>query len=1031
MGSKQQMESPRGGKAPALDLAQVREKLAATQGPEYWRSIEELADTPEFRDMVHREFPRQASEWPEGVSRRGFLELSAASLALAGLTACTRQPEEKIVPYVRQPEELVPGRPLHYATSMELAGDSLGVLVESHMGRPTKVEGNPEHPASLGATDVFAQASILGLYDPDRSQSVTHLERIATWGDFSTALLGRVQALTALQGEGLRILTQTVLSPTLAAQIADLLTRMPKARWHQWEAAGAHSARAAARTAFGADVAVRYDLAKADVVVALDADFLTSGPGWVRHAREFAGRRKAARQKGEAKINRLYAVESSPTVTSTQADHRMALPPHGVAAFAAALAAAVGVPGASAGDLGAFAQAANWVKAVADDLLAHRGAAAVIAGEHAPPELHVLAHAINLALGNAGATVHYSEPVEARPEDQVASIRALTEDMRAGKVDTLLILGGNPAYDAPADLGFTDALLKVPFRMHLSLYLDETSAYCPWHVPASHFLEAWSDTRSFDGTAAIVQPLIEPLYPSAKSAHEVMALLGTTTDATGYELVRGHWQKAILAGAGTGFEAAWRKTVHDGVSGGGAVAPKAVQVAADAVARACAAARESGGGTVLLFRPDPGLYDGRFANNGWLQELPRSLTKLTWDNALLLSPKDAETLGLATESVAEVEVGGKKLSLPVWVLPGHAEGCATVHLGWGRARAGKVGGGVGVDVYPLRTSASLWQAGPATITKGRGEHQLASAQTHQDIELQTREAANRHLVRHGTVEQFEQNPHFVGEMGHHAPAADETMYPPHAYNGYSWGLAIDLSSCVGCNACVVACQSENNIPVVGKEQVAKAREMHWIRIDRYFQGDLDDPSVHLQPVMCMHCELAPCEVVCPVAATVHGPEGLNEMVYNRCVGTRYCSNNCPYKVRRFNFLLFSDFETEVLKMAQNPDVTVRSRGVMEKCTYCVQRINLARIDAKRDGRKIKDGEVVTACQQACPAEAIVFGDLNDPGSEVNRWKASELNYGLLDDLNTRPRTTYLAKLSNPNPALGGGAAHSSGHEGDH
>ncbi|HEX4953326.1 MAG TPA: TAT-variant-translocated molybdopterin oxidoreductase [Thermoanaerobaculia bacterium] len=1031
MGWNEQQESPREAGAPGLDLAQVREKLAAAEGPEYWRSIEELADTPEFRDMVHREFPRQASEWPEGVSRRGFLELSAASLALAGLTACTRQPEEKIVPYVRQPEELVPGRPLFYATSMELAGDSLGVLVESHMGRPTKVEGNPEHPASLGATDVFAQASILGLYDPDRSQSVTHLERIATWGDFSTALLGRIQALKALQGEGLRILTQTVLSPTLAAQIEDVLARLPKARWHQWEAAGAHSARAAARAAFGADAAIRYDFAKADVVVALDADFLTSGPGWVRHARAFAGRRKAAWKKGEAKMNRLYAVESSPTVTSTQADHRLALPPQGVAAFAASLAAAVGVPGAAAGDLGAFAQAASWVAAVAEDLKAHRGASIVIAGDCAPPELHVLAHALNEALGNAGATVLYTEPVEARAEDQIASIRGLTEDMRAGKVDTLLILGGNPVYDAPADLGFAEALLKVPFRAHLSMHRDETTAWCPWHLPASHFLEAWSDTRCFDGTAAVVQPLIEPLYPSAKSAHEVMALLGATTDATGYELVRGHWQRTVLAGAGAGFEAAWRKAVHDGVAGVGAAASKAVPVAADAVARACAAARESGGGMALLFRPDPGLYDGRFANNGWLQEVPRPLTKLTWDNALLLSPREAEKLGLATESIAEVAAGGKKLALPVWVLPGHAEGCATVHLGWGRSRAGKVGSGVGVDVYPLRTSAALWQAGGVTITKGSGEHTLASAQTHQDIELQTREATKRHLVRHGTVEQFEKNPHFVGEMGHHTPAADETMYPPHAYNGYSWGLAIDLSSCVGCNACVVACQSENNIPVVGKEQVAGAREMHWIRIDRYFQGDLDDPAVHMQPVMCMHCELAPCEVVCPVAATVHGPEGLNEMVYNRCVGTRYCSNNCPYKVRRFNFLLYSDFETEVLRMAKNPDVTIRSRGVMEKCTYCVQRINLARIDAKREGRKIKDGEVVTACQQACPAEAIVFGDLNDAGSEVNSWKASELNYGLLDDLNTRPRTTYLAKLSNPNPALGGGAAHSSGHEGDH
>ncbi len=1020
-----------------LDVEAVRQRLTEAKGPRYWRSLSELAGTPEFEELVHREFPRHASEWPEGFSRRGFLELSAASLALAGLTACTRQPEESIVPYVKQPEDIVPGKPLYYATAHEVGGYAQGLLVESHMGRPTKVEGNPEHPASLGATDAFSQAAILGLYDPDRSQVATKLGRVATWSQFVDELKARLPALTALGGEGLAVLTGTVTSPTLGAQLQALGQKLPQARWHQYEPAGPHSARAAAREAFGSPVHTRYDFSQADVIVALDADFLTQGPGAVRAAREFGRRRKAARSGQAAAMNRLYCVESSPTVSAAQADHRLALPPEGVAAFAAALAAEVGVGGAAGAT--ADANIATWAKAVGDDLKAHRSRGAVIAGECAPPAVHVLAHAINEALGNFGTAVILTEPVEAQPEDQLASIAALTEAMKAGKVDTLLILGGNPVYDAPAELGFAAALGKVGFRVHLSLYDDETSAYCQWHLAGAHAFEAWGDSRSLDGTVTLIQPLIAPLY-GGKTSYDVLALFGDTTDASAFESVRAHWQKTLPANGA--FEAAWRRAVHDGFLAESTAPAATGIVSVAAVAKAAATAREARPGHVgmtLLFRPDPTIFDGRFANNGWLQELPKPLTRLTWDNALMLSPRDAATLGVKSEELVEMQAGGLTLAVPAWVLPGHADGCATLHLGYGRSRAGRVGSGCGVDAYPLRTSAEPWARHGVTVRKADGKAVLASTQEHFDIEQQSEEAAHRHLVRHGSLADFAADPAFAQHMGHGAPGPDKSLYPPHPYTGNSWGMAVDLSACTGCNACVVACQSENNIAVVGKEQVRRGREMHWIRIDRYFEGDLHDPGVHHQPVMCMHCELAPCEVVCPVAATVHGPEGLNEMVYNRCVGTRYCSNNCPYKVRRFNFLLYSDFETEVLKMARNPDVTVRSRGVMEKCSYCVQRINHARIDAKRDGqagRAIRDGEIVTACQQACPAEAIVFGNLNDPEAEVNRWKASPLNYGLIEDLGTRPRTTYLAKLSNPNPALaapGGAGGHEAAgaHDGGH
>jgi MoCo/4Fe-4S cofactor protein with predicted Tat translocation signal len=1027
----------KGGEGAPLDLAAIRERLATSRGPEVWRSLDELAATPDFQDWLHREFPRQASEWVEppddGVSRRRFLQLSGASLALAGLTACTKQPLEHIVPYVQQPEEIVQGRPLYFATTFTLGGYGMGVLAESHTGRPTKIEGNPDHPASLGATDVFAQATVLDLYDPGRSQSITGLGRIRTWGAFVNEISGPIRALRALGGEGVRFLTGRVTSPTMADQMKSILAAYPRARWHRWEAAAAPYGHQGSVAAFGAPRETVYDFSRAKVILALDSDFLTCGPGAVRYSRDFARNRQVRLDRRT--MNRLYAVEATPTNTGTLADHRLALPPSQVEAFALALAAELGVvtnpPSSPAGLLAERSRA--FAAAVAKDLRANAGASAVVADGFSPPAVQVLAHAINQELGNAGRTVFHLAPVEADPVDHATSIAELTRDLDAGRVDLLVVFDTNPVYTAPADLRFRQAIQKARLRVHLGLYDDETAELCQWHIPAAHPLESWSDARAFDGTASIAQPLIDPLY-GGKSAHELLAVFSDRIDATSYDVVHDYWTKRL---GGANPEAAFRKALHDGVVPGTSAAPASApetRVAGGAAAQAAGqiAARTAAANPAwvpLIFRPDPTVYDGSFANNAWLQELPKPLTKLTWDNAVIVSPRTAERLKVGVEQVVELAWRGAKVRAPVWVQPGHADGCATLHLGYGRWRSGAVGTGAGSNAYALRTTDALAVLPGVGIFPTSEQATLASTQNHHPMEsgadeipTATAEFARRQPVRTGTLAEFAANPEFQRrEIAAHPDEneAEEGMslYPNWPYNGYRWGMAIDLSVCTGCSACVVACQAENNIPTVGKEQVTKGREMHWLRIDRYFAGSLDDPAVHHQPVPCMQCENAPCEVVCPVAATTHSSEGLNDMVYNRCVGTRYCSNNCPYKVRRFNFLRYSNHDVPVLKMLQNPDVTVRMRGVMEKCTYCVQRINGAKIDAEVADRKVRPGDVQTACQQACPTEAIVFGDIGDPGWEVTRRKADPLNYSLLEELNTRPRTTYLTKLRNENPDL--------------
>ena len=1009
------------------DIQALRAKLNGTRGRTYWRSLEEVAGTPEFKEFLHREFPQNASEWLDPVGRRGFLKLMGASMALAGVSACTRQPDEAIVPYVRQPEELIPGKPLFFASAMPFAGSGVGLLVESHEGRPTKIEGNPDHPSSLGATDLFAQAAILGLYDPDRSQVLTHLGEIRPFEAFAAAIRQVLTAQEGSQGAGIRVLSETVASPTLGAQIDEFLGRFPKAKWVQWEPFGRHNVREGSRLAFGEYADAKYSVEKADVILSLDSDFLVTGNGALTHARAYASRRKL--EGDRAQRNRLYTVESSPTNTGTKADHRLLLRAADVDAFARAVAAQLGVSGVTAGSVPEPAQA--WLGPLVKDLQNARGRSLVVAGEGQPPAVHALAHAMNDALGNVGNTVVYTQTVETHPMNQRAALSELVGEMNAGTVSLLLILGGNPVYTAPSDLKFAEAMDKVPLRANLSQFHDETAALCHWHIPETHFLEMWSDVRGHDGTVSIVQPLIAPLY-NGRSIHEVVSTLSAAGVRSGYDLVRSHWsaQKGVapatpepppptppsgaqvtlapLPGAAplTPFDRDWRRWLHDGVIPNTAFTAKTVAIQAAGLGAASAAAPA---GLEVVFRPDPSVYDGRFVNNGWLQELPKCLTKLTWDNAALLSPATADRLNLISGDVVEVKQGSNTLRIPVWLAPGHAADVITIHLGYGRERAGRIGTGIGFGINSLRTSAAPDFLGGVQVTKTGDSYELVSTQDHWSLE-------GRNLVRVATAEQFQQDPNFAAKQ-EHQPLVGLTMFEARKYEGYAWGMAIDQNVCTGCNSCVVACQAENNVPVVGKSQVANGREMHWLRIDRYYSGDLENPDTYHQPMPCQQCESAPCEVVCPVAATTHSDEGLNDMVYNRCVGTRYCSNNCPYKVRRFNFLLYSDWDTSSFKLARNPDVTVRSRGVMEKCTYCVQRINLARVTSKLEDRQIRDGEVLTACQSACPTEAIVFGNINDPQSAVSKLKASTLNYPLLGELNTRPRTTYLAIVRNPNTEL--------------
>jgi len=1074
----------------------------APNGKKFWRSLEELADAPEFREFVEREYPQHAEEWNDPVERRTFLKLMGASLALAGLSGCAFQPAEKIVPNVKQPEDMVPGKPLFFATAFSLGGIATPLLARSNEGRPTKVEGNPDHPnrrnsdpndRGSSATDIFSQASILSLYDPDRSQIPLYREESRTWSTFVGELRTALDEQRPKQGAGIRFLTETVTSPTLAAQFKAILTEFPQAKWHQYEPVNNDNARAGAMMSLGQPVNTVYDFSKADRVLSLDADFLGISPATLRYARDFAARRRVSEQNRE--MCRLYVIETTPSNTGASADHHWAVKPSEFVSAANAVAAAAGAKSNGA------TSAIPHLDAVGRDLQQHKGASIVIAGREAPPEVHALAHAMNEALGNVGKTVFYTEPIEANPVDQRQSLQELLHDIDGGQVELLVIMGGNPVYTTPADMKLNLArMLRAKLRVHLSQYKDETSDFCQWHIPESHYLETWSDTRAYDGTVTIVQPLIEPLYQT-KSAHELLAVFTPQYDKKPYEIIREYWQRAQQAvgsrqnaesGGETNrtgseatsassptpaatpsadFENSWRKWVHDGfvpntalpvrTGAGGqtnAGGTPAVPVSRNAGGTPGGLVSQNAGGTPavpvtalpaapqptaassgfeLVFRTDPTIYDGRFANNGWLQELPKPLSKLTWENAALVSPNTAAQLGL-TKTIGQkggdifvdtikITHEGRTFSNPVptWITPGQPDGVITIHLGYGRKHAGRVGNDHGFDAYEIRTGNSPWSASGVQVEKGAAQAMVAVTQLHFMLEDRNFSKEDRDVLRSQTLEEYLKGTP-AGES--HDPPNEETLYHPELFdyknqgNGlnYAWGMAIDLNNCIGCNACTIACQSENNIPVVGKEQVVRSREMHWIRVDTYFKGeDASHPeATNFMPVPCMHCENAPCEPVCPVHATVHSAEGLNDMVYNRCVGTKYCSNNCPYKVRRFNFLLYQDWETPTYQLMRNPDVSVRSRGVMEKCTYCVQRIQGAKIQSELEGRKVRDGEIVTACQAVCPTDVIVFGDVNDPNSRVSRVKADQRNYSLLAELNTKPRTSYLTALRNPNPEIG-------------
>ncbi len=1053
---------------------------ATTNGPTYWRSLGELEQSPEFQEMVQREFPEGITDAPDEVSRRGFLSAVAASVALAGLAGC-RKPETKILPFNKRPEGFKPGIPQFYATALSRHGYGVGVLVKSSDGRPTKIEGNPDHPSSLGGSDLRLQAELLQLYDPARSRaprnahSAMHAQgghghghadhEVDVWAEFYTLWTETLaKELAPKQGEGLHVLMPPTSSPSVQALIERIQsTTFPKARFHTWSPLHADNEIEGSKLAFGRAVATHYDLTNADVVVSLASDFLETDGNNLRQARQWAQTRRAP-QPG-ASLSRLYCVETTYTTTGTAADHRFRVRASDLPAVAFALAREVGAGNgtelanavASHGADAFQKNGKSWLKELARDLMAANGRCVVIAGPSQSAAVHATVHAINAQLGAVGKTVRYTAVPAGLAVNCTASIQDLRTALDAGTVDTLVVLGANPVYDAPADLGLGKLLAdkKAKHTIHVGTYDDETGRLCDWHFPLAHELEAWGDVRAHDGTVTIQQPLVRPLHGGV-SPLEFLGFLSqepnfeglvTARDGVfGNDLLKAHWQAA--SGAADFENQWWPRALHDGLVANSQFANESVTLSPTGVAGAVRQYVKSTGFEVVL-RSCPKMLDGRFANNSWMQELPDPLTKLSWDNAALLSMATAAQLGVVNGDNLAIEANGATLQIPAWILPGHADESVTIHLGWGRSLPDncKVAKGTGFNAYPLRSKDAQWVLTGAKVTRGTGTYPLVCTQEHGTM-------AGRAIVREATKATNDATPRWAPMMSPLDKAAalkdkrekdlNNSLWQERGYlaqlegkqsldadvrkSPYQWGMVIDLNACTGCSACVVACIAENNIPMVGKIQVARNREMLWIRADRYFSsasGDVlemaEDPQVANMPVPCMQCENAPCESVCPVAATMHSPDGLNDMVYNRCIGTRYCSNNCPYKVRRYNYLDYLGNVPDTKRMAFNPDVTVRSRGVMEKCTFCVQRINGGRIAAKLAGKKVGDGaadvHVQPACAQSCPTQAITFGNIIDTSSNVAKLKALDLNYGLLSELNTKPRTTYLGRVRNPNSAI--------------
>ncbi|MEL7473015.1 MAG: TAT-variant-translocated molybdopterin oxidoreductase [Planctomycetota bacterium] len=1151
--------------APARDLPTLAGR--AQGSPKVWRSPEEFADAPEFRDWVEREFPAGASELA-GSSRRDFVKFMGASLALAGaatIPGC-RRPDHKIYTYSKDvPEEVIPGTPLFFATSLPVAGGGAeGVVVETHEGRPTKVEGNPLHPVNQGTTSAFAQASVLELYDPDRLKFPVYdnpargkLE--ATWDDFKLWQREHFAKFDESGGVGLAFIADRQSSPTRDAVRERIRQRWPSATWVSWDPVADETGLEGFEIAFGTPQQAMPRTENAKIIVSLDDDLLNNGPAGLANARGVAAGRRVL-SPGD-NLSRIYAIESTVSLLGASADHRLALAPSQIPMFAIALAKALQQRGAFADRLAAIGELAasatidenafesKWVDAIADDLMLHRGESLVVAGRTQPPAVRALVHAINETLGNIGRTISYRRIEGDDASLPSATLRVLTRQMSAGEIDTLVCLGANPLYDAPANAGLQAAWDRVPTTVTHSVGLSETEGASTWSLNAAHPLESWGDTQAFDGTIAPIQPMIAPLYSPSMSQIELLALLADPEETPdGYELVREAWRARLGGLSERSFEPRWRRALHDGVLAGttsqgdepGVVAARVVS-ALNAMRNAAIPTRDR---LDVVFRTGR-LGDGRYANNAWLQELPPPDTYVVWDNPVLMSPNTARELGVwgfddANEAytgrqiprarMAQVVIDGASVELPAWVCPGLPDNTLIMELGYGRRRAGHVGGDydpaepkkghkVGFDAYRVRHSDARFAVSGATCQRARGRYPIASTQNHWSLEGRDaiiREADHPAWEAFGGKIKEKPDPIYgepvirlnfaerLGELSHTPenrsiydnpynntqgdppefgpddPVRSEERLPGMVYDpvldkwrrpnfarGPQWGMTIDMATCTGCGVCTIACQSENNIPVVGKREVAKGREMHWIRVDRYFLGDLDHPEgVAYQPVACVQCENAPCEVVCPVNATVHDDEGLNAMVYNRCIGTRYCSNNCPYKVRRFNFFDYSQAKfnggsgltealgvdlpnenfipprlreklDEIQKMRMNPDVTVRGRGVMEKCTYCVQRINRARYEMKLQDIKpdqMPDGFFQTACQQACPSQAISFGNILDESSEVSTMRGNGRSFGLLGYINTRPRTSHLLKVRNPNPVLRTPVAdpfHHGGHGDDH
>ncbi len=1016
---------------------------------QYWKSLEELAETPQFKDYLHREFPEEASELGSGVSRRQFLQVMGAGLALAGVSGCKpiQRPVENIFTYNKMPESLIPGIPQFYATSMSIAGENIGLLVESHEGRPTKIEGNPKHPSSVGATGKFHQASILELYNPERSQVVLKDGAPSTWADAGQALQALMQKYKQNEGEGLRFLTGLTTSPTLTSLKQEILKALPKAKWTVYEPTQAENQINGIAAVTGQRLVPLYHFEKAKRILSIDADFLETEANHLPNAKSFSGGRNP--DKGLEGMNRLYVVESQYSITGGSADHRLRVKPSQVPLVLWAIAKELQAQGLNLGanlpeefnsllasvDVKGIGTDSKWLQALAQDLFLAKGACLVLVGKHQAPATHALAHILNIALSNLGVTLEYHNNVVAElnyaATENISSptaLAALAQEINHGAVETIIVFNTNPAYNSTGDINFAGALAKVKNSIYLGSELNETAKVSHWSLPESHYLESWGDAYAIDGTANIVQPLIAPLYESF-SAIEFLASLSENALTKGHELVKEFWRKKM---GGLDFEKQWREYLHEGVianTASGIVSPGYNKDGLAATSKMYAAIAAPKSGIELVVREHSSIFDGRFANSAWLQELPDPITKLTWDNAVLISLNMAEKLGIANKIVeakaggstmgadterpmVKITSSGKSIEGPAWVMPGMAEDTVFVTLGYGRKTVGKVGTGTGFDVYPLLTVNTDNYLSDIQIQPTGADYSLACTQDHWSLE-------GRPIAREGNLEEYVKEPEFASDekMNEHPPL--NSLWDEKDYSkGMQWGMVIDFNTCTGCNTCVVACQAENNIPTVGKQQVIRGREMHWIRLDRYFSGDVHNPELIFQVMTCQQCQNAPCEEVCPVAATVHSSEGLNDMTYNRCIGTRYCSNNCPYKVRRFNFFNYNNKLTDSEKMQKNPDVTVRFRGVMEKCTYCVQRINQARIKFKNLGQEIiPEGAVTPACAQSCPTDAIVFGNINDPESRIAKLKAHPRNYGVLTDLNTKPRTTYLAKVRNPNPAI--------------